>query len=51
MKNFTEFYKLRWFAREIADGPFSYLWCGTRRTVHYPIDLYVNDSRADSWRA
>ena len=33
MKTFNEWYRLIHFARNRADGDFSYLWCGERWTM------------------
>lgn len=34
MHSFTEWYRVMWFARNIADGDFSYLWYGQRYTMY-----------------
>jgi hypothetical protein len=48
MDSFTEFYRLRAFARK-ADGVFSYLWYGQRRTLIDAADCMVRDCRASDF--
>lgn len=41
MHSFTEYYRLRWFALEIAQGSFSYLWYGGHFTWEHDADRYT----------